>query len=152
MRMRRDSCPIAESKSAPRSPSGPSLQVRRKAGLARVALLVLSTCLGPLAAALSLAGEESLAEKPPAEQLTLQSVQDRLKGLESAQALDEATKTKLRELYQQAIGELEAAKKWSESAAQFESMATSAPEELAKIKADLAVRDDRDGRKASNAA
>lgn len=137
--MRRDSCPIAESKSAPRSPSGPALRVRPRAALARVALLVLCTCLGPLAAAPSLAGEESLAEKPPAEQLTLQSVQDRLKGLESARALDEATKTKLRELYQQAIGELEAAKKWSESAARFESMATSAPEELAKIKADLAA-------------
>ncbi len=93
------------------------------------AVLLGLSCLG--------AGE-TVAEKPPAEELALETVQNRLKEIEASQTLDDATKGKLRELYQQSIQDLEAAKGWAASAARSDQMAASAPDELAKTKSELA--------------
>jgi hypothetical protein len=80
---------------------------------------------------------ESPPQKPPAEQVTVEAVQNRIKQLEDAPAPDAATKGKLRELYSQALDDLGAADKWASSAKRFEQMAATGPEELLKIKAAL---------------
>ena len=80
---------------------------------------------------------ESPPQKPPAEQVTVEAVQNRIKQLEDAPALDAATKSKLRELYNQALDDVGAADKWASRAKRFEQMAATGPEELLKTKAAL---------------
>ncbi|MFZ5830868.1 MAG: mechanosensitive ion channel domain-containing protein [Planctomycetota bacterium] len=65
-------------------------------------------------------------------------MQARLKQIDENPAIDEATKAKLRELYQQAIRDLESAKNWAAKAAQFAQMVAAAPGELQQVRADLA--------------
>lgn len=71
--------------------------------------------------------------------MTLEAIQKRLKQIDESTTLDDATKGKLRELYQQALQSLEAVANRAGTAKRFEQMATAAPEELAKIKSDLEV-------------
>lgn len=82
--------------------------------------------------------DESIPESPPAEEVTTEAVGNRLKEIETSQTLDDATKGKLRELYQQASQDLEASKTWMAAIKRSEQMAMSAPEELTKTKSDLA--------------
>ncbi len=79
-----------------------------------------------------------VVEESPAEKPTVEIIQNRLKEIEASPTLDDAAKGKLRELYQQAVQDLEAAKGWAASAKRSEEMAASAPDELAKTKAALA--------------
>lgn len=79
-----------------------------------------------------------IANEPPAEEITIEAVQNRLKEIEASQTLDDAAKGNLRELYQQAVQDLEAAKTWAASVKRSEEMVASAPDELAKVKSDLA--------------
>jgi len=85
----------------------------------------------------AIARGESPPQKPPAEQVTVEGVQNRLRQLEDAPALDAAAKGKLRGLYGQALDDLGAADKWANSAKRFEQMAATGPEELLKTKAAL---------------
>ncbi|MHB8901316.1 MAG: mechanosensitive ion channel domain-containing protein, partial [Thermoguttaceae bacterium] len=70
--------------------------------------------------------------------LTVEVVQNRLKETEASPTLDDASKGKLRELYQQALQDLESAKTWTASTRRSEQMAATAPDELARTKSELA--------------
>ncbi|MBN2473609.1 MAG: mechanosensitive ion channel [Pirellulales bacterium] len=102
--------------------------------------IVTAACLGPFSApgAFSAsAADQPLVEKSPAEEVTVEIVQDRLRQLDGMQGIDEATKDKTRELLQQAQQELDLAKTWAAAAERFEQMVTTAPDELARTKTDL---------------
>ena len=92
-----------------------------------------------LASGTALAASETLVRKAAVDEVTAELVQTRLKQLDGSQELEETLKTRLRDLYQQALHELESAKTWSGKAARFEQMAASAPRELATAKATLAA-------------
>lgn len=77
-------------------------------------------------------------EKPPSEEVTVEEIQSRLKQLDEAADLDDAIKGKLREVYQQTLQELEAAKTWTATTMRFEQMIASAADELASTKSGLA--------------
>lgn len=83
------------------------------------------------------------AEPPPgkrsAEEITAEEIQTRLKQVEEATDLDDAAKAKVRETYQQAIQELDVAKHWAETSAQFERMVAAAADELAAAKAEASL-------------
>jgi len=66
-------------------------------------------------------------------------LQARLKQADEPSELDEVTKTKVKELYQQALTEMAAAKRWTEKTAQNEKLAADAPKVFEQIKADLAA-------------
>lgn len=66
-------------------------------------------------------------------------LQARLKQADEPSELDEVTKTKVKELYQQALTEMAAAKRWTEKTTQNEKLAADAPREFEQIKADLAA-------------
>lgn len=97
--------------------------------------LLAAVLLG--ASGTAFAASETLARKTPSDEVTAESVQTRLNQLDGSQGLEESLKTRLRDLYQQALHELESAKTWSGKAARFEQMATSVPRELATAKAAL---------------
>ena len=65
-------------------------------------------------------------------------LQSRLKQVDELRDLDDAAKAKVKGLYQQALDEMEAAKRWTAKAAQFEKQAANAPGELEQTKATLA--------------
>ena len=116
------------------------LRFRGGKTLCRWAVLVALACLVivVLDADIALTADEPLSsEKLPVDEVTIEVVQNRLKEAEASQTLDEATKGKLRELYQQATQDLETAKNWAASTKRLEQMASSASEELAKTKSDL---------------
>jgi len=66
-------------------------------------------------------------------------LQARLKQTDEQSDLDDATKSKVKELYQQALTEMHAAKKWAEKTAQNERSALDAPREFDQTKAELAA-------------
>jgi potassium-dependent mechanosensitive channel len=74
---------------------------------------------------------------PPS--LTQQSVQDRLKRLDESTDLDAATKDKLRDIYKQALDQLRVAGEWADKAAKTEAARQSDPQDVARLKAELAV-------------
>jgi len=76
--------------------------------------------------------------KPMTDTAFVELIQARLKQVDDAQ-LDEAGKTKVRDLYQQALREMESAKTWAAKTAHFEKQAASAPVELEQTKAELAT-------------
>jgi potassium efflux system protein len=65
-------------------------------------------------------------------------LQSRLKQVDDLHDLSDAEREKVKDLYQQALGEMEAAKRWAAKAAQFEKDAAQAPLELQQTKAALA--------------
>jgi potassium efflux system protein len=77
--------------------------------------------------------------KPFTEAEFVTLLQGRLKQVDDAGDLDAATKSKIKELYQQAIAEMSAAKRWGETGALNDKLATEAPKELEQTKADLAA-------------
>ena len=67
----------------------------------------------------------------------MESVQSQLRRLEELQGLDEGTKTKLRELYQQTLKDLEAANGWAADASRFEQMLADTSNDEAQIRSEL---------------
>ncbi len=85
----------------------------------------------------SIAFAQTKLNKPPAEGISLEIVQARLKQVEDSRDLDESVKVKIREYYQQAMRELDSAQTWQASATRFEQMAASAAADLAATKTEL---------------
>ena len=140
--MRMESYPVTVSSTElrpyPQAPMSPCRFRSRKRHGWKMLAIALTGLLVAVTGGLPAKAEEPLSERPPAAEVTAEVVSSRLKELDASQALDDATKGKLRELYQQASQDIEATKTWTASAKRSEQMATSAPEELAKTKADLA--------------
>ncbi len=90
-------------------------------------LWLTAAALGQTAPPKPLSGEEFSA-----------LLQARLKQVDDLHDLSDADREKLKDLYQQALGEMEAAKRWAAKAAQFEKDAAQAPLELQQTKAALA--------------
>jgi potassium efflux system protein len=86
----------------------------------------------------SIAFAQTKPDKPPADGLSVEIIQSRLKQSEDSHDLDEAVKAKIRDSYQQAIRELDSAQTWLEAVSRYEQMVTSAAAEQAKIKTELA--------------
>ena len=66
-------------------------------------------------------------------------LQARKKQIDELRDLDEAAKAKVRDLYDQALGEMEKAKSFGARLASFEKRAAQAPAEIEQTKADLAA-------------
>jgi len=66
-------------------------------------------------------------------------VQSRQKQLEESSDLDDAAKNQIKELYQQVLAEIGAARKWAEQAAEFDRQAREAPKKIAELTAALAL-------------
>jgi potassium-dependent mechanosensitive channel len=110
----------------------PHIPASRGYWIAGCTILILSVAVTRGAAA-------NPAEKPPAERLTVENVQARLKQLDELRDLDEATKGKIQALYQQAVQQLEAAARWTVEVDRFERMTASAASELSATKAEQAA-------------
>ena len=80
---------------------------------------------------------QTKSDKPPAEGISAEIIQGRLKQVEDSHDLDESVKAKIREYYQQAMRELDSAQTWQAGATRFEQMATSAAADLAATKTEL---------------
>ena len=80
---------------------------------------------------------QTKSDKPPAEGISAEIIQGRLKQVEDSHDLDESVKVKIREYYQQAMRELDSAQTWQAGATRFEQMATSAAADLAATKTEL---------------
>ena len=79
----------------------------------------------------------TLPDKPPAEGISAEIIQGRLKQVEDSRDLDESVKVKIREYYQQSMREFDTAQTWQAGATRFEQMATSASADLAATKTEL---------------
>ena len=77
--------------------------------------------------------------KPLSETEFTAMLQSRLKQVDDLTELDDAAKAKVKELYQQALTEMQAAKRWTATTAQNEKLASEAPKELQQTKAALAT-------------
>ena len=55
---------------------------------------------------------QTTSDKPPAEGISAEIIQGRLKQVEDSHDLDESVKVKIREYYQQAMRELDSAQTW----------------------------------------
>ncbi|MBN1588432.1 MAG: hypothetical protein JW888_02860, partial [Pirellulales bacterium] len=120
--------------------SSPSQRLGRR--VLRSGLLACATCFCVLVAFSAAAAdepvEEPVAHVAPGEALAAETVQDRLKQIDQSKNLDDETKTKIRELLQQTLKDLDAARQWAASAKRFQAKADTAPADLAKTKAALA--------------
>lgn len=74
-----------------------------------------------------------------AEVVSGETIEAKLKELESAADLDEETRAKIREKYQEAAKALELARQWGAKAASYQSMIDSAPRELSQTRSELAA-------------
>jgi potassium efflux system protein len=70
--------------------------------------------------------------------IAVPTIQQRLKEIDESTDLDESLKTTLRDLYQQALKELESAAKAALRAADFSLTARTAPEDIGRVRRDLA--------------
>ena len=84
--------------------------------------------------------------KPMSDAEFIAMLESRLKQVDDLTELDDAAKAKVKELYQQALGEMEAVKRWTETTAQNEKLASEAPKELEQTKAALATLPAQPGR------
>ncbi len=109
-----------------------------KPRVTRLSIRLLLAVLFAWLPATGLAAEPTPA-KQPAEGITAEEIQARLKHLDESGDLDDASRAKAREAYQQAAQELEAARHWSETIARFEKDIATAGDELATAKAKAAV-------------
>lgn len=107
---------------------GPNRLLQRVLALAVAALLSMPAVARP----------QTVAEQLPAADVTLESVQNRLKQIEESN-LDETIKVRIRSFYQQALQDLTSADNWAASAETFEQMVVKAPQELRQAKADLSA-------------
>lgn len=111
----------------------------------RRALILGAACCLPLAAPApwteDAAGQGSplYAEpKPPADEVTVEVVQSRLDEAEKSTDVDETTKAKIRELYQQVLGELNSAESHSLKAESFTREVQASAEDIRRAKSELA--------------
>ena len=140
--MRMESCPVVVSDPNTR-PSPPAIAIPQSFRVAerrwRMTAVFASALLAMLVAGLNATfADESLPASPLPEEITAETVGNRLKEIDTSQTLDDATKGKLRELYQQANQDIEASKTWAAATKRSEQMAASAPGELVQTKSDLA--------------
>lgn len=77
--------------------------------------------------------------KPLSEEDFAALLNARLKQVDEATELDDAAKTKAKELYKQALAEMTSLKRWAATTAQNEQLAADAPKELVQTKAALAA-------------
>lgn len=77
--------------------------------------------------------------KPLSDEDFIALVQSRLKQVDDLRDLDEAEKGKVKDLYQQALGEMASVKRWTEKAADFEKKASNAPADLQQTNSALAT-------------
>jgi len=77
------------------------------------------------------------SDQPPADVISVEVIQGRLKQIEDSHDLDESIKAKTQEYYQQAIRELDSAQTWLASAGRFEQTAASANDDLKQTKTEL---------------
>ncbi len=87
----------------------------------------------------SLTYGQRIAENPPADEATPETLQRKLKQLDQVADMDEAIRAKVKETYQSAQAELESAAAWAAKAAQSDQLAAAAPNELEKAKRTLAA-------------
>ena len=98
-----------------------------------IAVLAATACI------LSPAGiviGQSVSEKPSTDEVTIEIVQNRLKQFDQTAGLSEAQQQSGRELYQQALQELDSAKTWVAKAAASEQRTSSAPRDLDQSRSD----------------
>ncbi len=111
---------------------------RSAAGLALTAAVIPLFLLngGPAAGQQETAPETREPGDVRAVQLTAEAIQDMLKQIQEASDLDDAAKSKLVDIYKQALQELAKAAKLAAQAAQFEKETEQAPQLLETIKAE----------------
>ena len=104
-------------------------------------LLILHVLLLPAALALA----DTTPAKAPVETVTKETVEAKIKELDAAPDLDDESRAKIREKYQEALKALESADQWAGKSAAYQKMAESATDELAKTKAELAKVPEKPG-------
>ena len=97
-----------------------------------VFVMVTATVFGQTAPAKSLRDSE-----------LVELLQSRLKQVDDLRDLDDAAKGKVKELYQKALGEIEAATRWAAEGAHFDEQAKNAPKELEQTKRELSQAAER---------
>lgn len=131
----------AESIRHPKPPRGPTLglfsEALQRVWSGRLAWMALASLALFLSASAGDAWAGAPTASPPDEDVTADLVQSRLKQVEDSTTLDEAAKGSARDLYQQALQDLEAADNWAAAVRRFEQMAAGAPQRLAATKAEL---------------
>ncbi len=75
----------------------------------------------------------------PAEVVSVDSIEAKLKDLGTVGDLDEETRARVQATYQEALKALESAGQWRAKAAHYQSMVDSVPEELARTKSELST-------------
>lgn len=98
-------------------------------------LLQVVICLSLATTALG----QAAPPKPMSEEQFVELLQSRLKQVDEVTELDDAAKTKIKDLYKQALEEMTSAKRWTATTARNEELAVSAPKELEQTKAALAL-------------
>ncbi len=106
---------------------------------ARTGLLGVVALLTVLAMPSARARAQANAEILPIEYANAETIQAALRQVEESTELDDAAKAKARELYGQALEELEAAKAWRGKTDRFVQMVAVAPQELEQARAELAA-------------
>jgi potassium-dependent mechanosensitive channel len=86
----------------------------------------------------SIAIAQTKTDKSPADGLSTEIIQSRLKQIDDSRDLDETAKAKVREYYQQAIRELDSAGTWQAGVARFAQTAASVASDLDQTKTELA--------------
>jgi len=109
----------------------------RKMRLDFLARFLYASCLCALLGIAAVAVAQTGVAPAPAEPLTIEAVENRLKQGDTLSGADDETKAKIRETLQQAIKDLEAAKRWAATAEQFEKLAQAAPDDLMKTQEEL---------------
>ncbi len=104
---------------------------------AKRSLVLLTQVIVWLSLAQNIYGQAA-PPKPLTEAEFTDLLQSRLKQVEDMGDLDAAAKTSIKELYQQALAEMQTAKRWGEMRAQNEKSAQEAPKMLEQVKAMLA--------------
>ena len=85
----------------------------------------------------SVALGQAAPPKPLSETEFVALLESRLKQVDDLRDLDDAERGRIKDLYNQALAEMTAAKRWAEKAALFQKQVADAPRELADIKAEL---------------
>ncbi len=103
----------------------------------RISLVLLTQALIWLSVTSTALGQAA-PPKPMTEDEFVALLQARQQQVGEMTDLDDATKAKVKDLYKQALLEMDAAKRWAAKAAQDEMLVTDAPKVIATTKADLA--------------
>ncbi len=116
-------------------PFGPESCTASRAFVAIVAMAALLATMAAPAPVWAQLDDEII----PFEYPTVESIQAALRQVDELPDLDEAARSKVRDLYAGALEELEAVRSWRSKAARFTQMVAVAPQELAQTQADLAA-------------